>query len=155
MEWLLWLLIYPAVALPAWVIMGRIAYRSFARDSDFCLNGAINESGTHFYYGTLEYRREELEKLSEETRERIERIRLEMCRKEAVSDGAAAFLWPIIAVVLPFFGLWKAVQWMITAGVDKELEREKEFKKAQKIVDEWNAKKKAEEDEAWSEVMNG
>lgn len=134
MAWLLWFLptLYVLVSLAGWVVVGRKEYREYVANGSFATY--IDEYGL--------YRRHT----------RTDEDRLETCRKEAMKQGAWSFLWPIALVVAPFIGAYYGISHLITSDVDKELEEKKLAEKAQKIVDDYNAKKKAEEEKVWAEL---
>ena len=53
---------------------------------------------------------------------------------------------------MPFVGTYYGISHLVTSGVNKELEEKKLAEKAQKIVDDYNAKQKAEEEKVWAEL---
>lgn len=130
MWWWLILALYVLVSIVGWVVTGRYKYRELAADPQ-----------ANKYAAYSNYR-----KVTEEER-------LDACRKEAILYGAWSFLWPWAVVAAPFVGAYHGIGYLITSDVDKELEKKKQFEAAQKIVDEYNAKKKAEEEKVWDELL--
>lgn len=135
MSWLIWFIptLYFTVSIIGWVVIGRSDYRELASDS-FKFKSYVTEWGR-----VLPNRRTEEE-------------RLDKCRKEAMKSGAVAFWWPLALIAAPFYGAYRGIRYLITSDVDKELEKKKQLEKAQKIVDDYNAKKKAEEERIWAEL---
>ena len=133
MSWLTWFIptLYFTVSFVGWVIIGRQEYREYVANDSF--KTWITEWGMNRYT-------------------RTEEQRLDKCRKEAMKAGAAAFWWPLALIAAPFYGAYLGIRYLVTSDVDKELEKKKQLEKAQKIVDEYNAKKKAEEERVWAEV---
>lgn len=134
MMWLWWFIptLYVVVSLVLWVVTGRSEYREMVGNNSFAT-----------VYD--DYGRGRTRKLNEEER-------LERCRKEAIKNNALAFIWPLALIALPFIGTYQGVKYLITSDVDKELEQKKQLAAAQKIVDDYNAKKKAEEEKVWAEL---
>ena len=132
MAWLLWFIptLYVLVSLAGWTFMGRQEYRELVAS------------------GAYEY----LPSTNGYPKKRSEEDRLERCRQDAVKHGGLAFLWPVALVVMPFIGTYYGISHLVTSGVNKELEEKKLAEKAQKIVDDYNAKQKAEEEKVWAEL---
>jgi hypothetical protein len=143
--WIMVPTVYLSVSLAAWVVLGRQYYRELVTQGSYEL-AAKKELGYRTgFYSESRYTAEEKEK--------IEQRRLELCRNSALKEGTLGLVWPVALIVAPFYLTGLGLKWAITSGVDKELEEKKQLAKAQKIVDDYNAKKKRDEDKLFDELL--
>ena len=156
MWWLLWFIptVYSTVAIVTWTLLARSDYKEFVADGKTGLRELPSKYWDWDAGQTDEMRYDALKRQrNQKQREEIENLRLDVCKDLAFTGNArVAWFWPLFFTIIPFFWLGNLIRWAATSGVDKEIQAKRDFEKAQRIVEEYNAKKKAEEDKIWKEL---